>query len=110
MAVVLSNCALTVRARAHPLVERDARGTPIPTVGDNIAERGPFPGAANLQGDGTWKLRLDPRCWPVTERDTVTDGARTWVVRDEPRLIEVPGCSAADYVSVVGTLDPPARR
>lgn len=106
MAVVLSNCQLQVEAREHP-EERDARGTPVPSDTDTITVRGPFPGSALQQPDGSWSLRLDPQCWPVRAGDKVTDGTRVWFANPDPRLHQVPGIPDVDYVQVAATLDPP---
>ncbi|HET9655448.1 MAG TPA: hypothetical protein VFP72_08845 [Kineosporiaceae bacterium] len=104
MAVVLPNCQLRVRKRAHP-APRDAHGTPIPAALG--AALGPWPGAAKEQEErGTWSLRVDPAAWPLNPGDEVSDGARTWVVATAV-LHAVQSCSAADYVAVVGRLNPP---
>lgn len=107
MAVVLSNARLSVEARSHAFA-RDARGTPVPTDADTITVRGPFPGAVKEQPDGSYSLRLDPRCWPVRAGDKIvaTDG-RVWYAAPDPILHQVPLVSDVDYVKVLGTIDPP---
>lgn len=109
MAVVLSNAQLTVTVRAHPAA-RDAHGMPVPAAGPP-EQRGPYPGAVTPpQGptSNVWSLRVDPRCWPIREDDTITDNqGRTFSVRPDPRLITVPGHPDVDYISVSADLDPP---
>lgn len=105
MAVILSNCDLAVVARAHPAA-RDEHGVPVLSDAGAVT-RGPFPGAAKEQVDqGTWGLRLDPRCWPVRPGDTVTDGSRSWTVQTALQS-DIPGYDAVDYVAVTAVLEPP---
>lgn len=107
MVVVLANAQLRVEARSHDFV-RDARGAPVASDADTITTRGPFPGAVKEQPDGTYTIRLDPRCWPVRAGDAIvaSDG-RIWYAAPDPRKQEVPGVPDVDYVQLVGTIDPP---
>lgn len=109
MVVVLANCQLSAVVRAHPLA-RDKRKTPVPSTDDEVETRGPFPGSALEQADGTWKLRLDMRCGPLRQGDKATDGTRTWVANADPIAHQVPGAPDVDYISMVATLDPPRAR
>lgn len=107
MAVVLADRALTVVVRSHPW-ERDARGVPMPTGNDTLTTRGPWPGAAEENADQTWVLRVDPRAWPVRAGDTITDDqGHTFVVYGEPKLHQIPGFPAVDYIETQATLNPP---
>lgn len=105
MAVILANCALGVRKRAHSFA-RDAHGSPVaPAQPSPVSAL--LPGSAIETGENnTWSLRVDPSLWPVYEGDEVTDGTRTWVVVTA-RLHSIVGYSDVDYVSVTGTLTPP---
>ncbi|PRH78864.1 hypothetical protein C6N75_12725 [Streptomyces solincola] len=106
MAVVLADRSLTVYVLAHPW-GRDARGVPVPPPPDaRPAARGTWPGAANEQADGSWTLRADPAAWPIEPGDVIGDGTRLWTVVTA-LLKRVPGFSAADYVAIVATLNPP---
>lgn len=105
MAVVLADRALTVTVRAHPW-QRDSRGVPVPLPTDAQETRGPWPGAAKEQADGTWTLRVDPRAWPMRPGDKITDGVGTWVTTTA-RLHQLPGFSSVDYIAVTATLEPP---
>ena len=105
MAVLLPNASLTLLVRDHPFPTRDAHGVPVATVA--IEEtRGPLPGATLERAVNDWVLRLAPEMWPVKAGDEVSDGERTWVV-SAASLHRVPGHPDADYVSVVGALNPP---
>lgn len=106
MTVVLPDRDLTARARRHPWV-RDERGMPVPAAEPNWTTRGPYPGAAEEQADGTWALRIDPRAWPLLAGDQVTDGDKTWILVGEPKLHAIPGVPDVDHVAATGTLDPP---
>ncbi|NEA53592.1 hypothetical protein G3I60_05325 [Streptomyces sp. SID13666] len=107
MAVLLADRLLSVRVLPHPWT-RDANGTPVPPNPATPPQiRGTWPGAATEQPDGSWSLRLNPAAWPVREGDTVTDDAGlSWTVT-AARNQRVPGCTAADYVQVTATLNPP---
>lgn len=107
MAVVLADRTVTVIKRAHP-EQRDARGTPLPTAQDALTTVGPLPAAAARQPDMSWKLRIDPRAWPMRKGDQITDDqGNTWYAREEPEYHPNPISSAADCIQVVGMLDPP---
>ena len=106
MSVLLPDRQLTVTVRAHPQ-ERDDRGVPKPTPQDALTVRGPYPGAAEEQPDGSWTLRVDPRCWPMRPGDQITDGTLTWYASTQPQLRGVPGVPDVDFIRVIGTLDPP---
>lgn len=107
MAVILPDRALTAHVRAHPFT-RDARGTPMPTAGDQVDVRGPYPGAAQENPDGSWALRVDARCWPLRASDKITDDqGSVWVLGGSPKLHMVPGVSDVDFIEAVGTLEPP---
>lgn len=106
MAVLLPNCELTALVLPHPW-PRDARGVPKPPSPDDAEARGPFPGAAAENPDGSWVLRVDIRCAPLRAGDRLTDGERTWVVSGAPAEHRVPGVPDVDHIGVTATLDPP---
>lgn len=107
MAVMLPDRMLTVTVRAHP-EKRDARGTPMATAQDAEDVRGPYLGAAFRQLDGSWKLRVDPRCWPMRMGDKITDDqGNTWYAAHEPQYRKHPVDDVCDCINVTGTLDPP---
>lgn len=107
MPVLLPNTTLTVHVRTHPWV-RDEWGVPAPTVQDTVQPVGPYPGSVTERTDGGWDIRLEPAVWPIRAGDRIesADG-RVWVANPDPQLHAVPGHPDADYVSVIGTLDPP---
>jgi hypothetical protein len=106
MAVLLPNRHLTAYVMAHPW-GRDAHGVPVPPPPDaRPRPREPRPGAATEQVDGSWTLRVDPADWPLKAGDVLSDGTLTWTVVTA-LLKSVPGHSAADYIAVVATLNPP---
>ncbi|AXI91313.1 hypothetical protein SAM9427_36695 (plasmid) [Streptomyces sp. ETH9427] len=106
MAVLLPDRELTVYVLDHPW-GRDAHGVPVPPPPDaRPAPRGTWPGAATEQADESWTLRVDPAAWRVREGDVIGDGIRTWTVVSA-LLRKVPGHSAADYIAVTATLNPP---
>lgn len=104
MTVLLPTCALTVRVLPHPEV-RDAMGAPVAPA-DTADVRGPWPGAAHEQQDGTFTLRVDPRAWRINPGDRITDGLRTWVV-STALLASVPDVPDVDYIAVTASLEPP---
>lgn len=105
MSVLLAHLNLRVTRREH-MWGRDAHGVPVPT-GATETTTAYYPGAAAEQdADNTWRLRLDPRLWPVRDGDKVDDGTRTWVVT-QARLHEVPGHTDVDHIGVTARLDPP---
>jgi len=108
MAVVMPNCSLSAIVRSHPYA-RDARGRAVPTDGDGTVARGPFPGYAAENSDGSWRIRGAAELWPLQVGDAVTDGTRVWAIA-QVRLIEVPGAPDVDSVSIIGTLEPPKVR
>jgi len=104
--VLLADRQLTARVAEHPW-QRDAHGVPVPPFpGSPRQERGPYPGAAAEQPDGSWTLRADPRTWQLRTGDILTDGTLSWTVATA-YLRAVPGYSDADYVQVTAVLDPP---
>jgi hypothetical protein len=112
VSVVLPNAHLTALVLERPWL-RDAQGVAYP--GSARAQtRGPWPGAVHSTQTGplpddqppTWSARVDPRAWPLRAGDKLTDGARTWVIVTA-RLVQVPGVSAADWITCQCTLDPP---
>jgi hypothetical protein len=104
--VLLPDRDLVARVAAHPWA-RDAHGVPVPpNPASPREERGPWPGAAAEQLDGTWTLRADPRVWPLQPGDVLSDGSVSWTVATA-LLRRVPGHSDADYVQVTAVLDPP---
>lgn len=105
MAVILPNRLLTLYALAHPWA-RDANGVPVPP-NQRPEPRATWPGSALEQPDDVWSLRLAPDAWPVEPGDVVGDETgMTWTVTTA-RNHQVPGCSAADYVQVTATRNPP---
>jgi hypothetical protein len=91
----------TLGVRRRDLVEDDL-GDLIPPTGTGT-DAGAFPGRAREQQDGSWRLALDPRLWPVRENDVVYDQAtgQSWVVRETTLLtnhIE----PVVDYIRIVG--------
>ncbi|MBV1940762.1 hypothetical protein KUF83_29965 [Streptomyces sp. BV286] len=106
MTVLLPDRQLTAYVLAHPW-GRDAHGVPVPPPPDVRPEpREPKPGAATEQVDGLWTLRVDPTDWPLEAGDELSDGTLTWTVVSA-LLKRVPGYGAADYIAVVGNLNPP---
>lgn len=105
MAVILVNSSLTVRRLQHDFA-RDEHGMPVaPTVSSSTV--GPFPGSVLEQQDGSWTVRLDPRCWEVEPGDQVIDDRGRVFVLSEARLFQVPGAPMADYIGGRAVLDPP---
>lgn len=106
MAVLLADRELTAHVATHPW-GRDKHGTAVaPNPSAPREQRGPYPGAAREQPDGSWTLRADPRTWTLRTGDTLTDGTWTWVVT-AAFLRDVPGYPDADYVQITAVLDPP---
>ncbi|MFJ5121963.1 hypothetical protein [Kitasatospora sp. NPDC088548] len=108
MAVILANRQFTAHVSPHPW-PRDAHGTPIaPAPGSVPAGNSrPLPGSAIKQQDGTWSLRVDPTLWPLRVGDRIVATTNeSWTV-DTARLCAVAGHTAADYIAVTATLDPP---
>lgn len=120
MSVLLPNARVMHGRRPHPWA-RDAQGVPIPTGSDPV-ESGPWdaslieqPSTASVGTAGgtpgaLYTFRLDPRCWPLEEGDTLRDldTGRTFVVMlEEARLFTVPGYDDADYIGGKARLDPP---
>jgi hypothetical protein len=106
VAVLLPDRELTVWELNHPW-ERDAHGVPVPpNPNARPAPRGTWPGAATELADGSWTLRVDPQAWRIRPGDELGDGTRTWTAVTA-LLKTVPGHSAADYIAVTATLNPP---
>src|SRR5690349_10442270 len=108
MAVRLADRALTVVKRAHPWV-RDGRGVPMPTAADDLTTVDPTPGAAAVNPDGTWTLRVDPAAWELRAGDQISDDqGNEWVVTGVPVLNALPGGTGAiDFIACTATLEPP---
>jgi hypothetical protein len=54
-----------------------------------------------------YRLRADPRHWPLRAHDTLTDDTgRVFVVRTAV-LVAVPGQDDVDFIRVTADLDPP---
>lgn len=108
MAVVLPDGTYQVATRPHPFA-LDSHGVAVPAA---LGAYGPArPGAARLQPDLSWRLRLSPDQWPLEAGDKVTGGpdTLTWTVTGEPRRITHPVASDVDYVAVTAALDPPEQ-
>ncbi|GAA2746161.1 hypothetical protein [Kitasatospora cinereorecta] len=101
MAVHLADRQLGARTRGLPVL--DAYGDEMTgPLGDL---RGPWPGRAQPQPDGTWHLALDPRVGTLLVGDLVVEPASgtewTVLVADELKNTADPGLN---YVRVTGRL------
>lgn len=103
MAVILSDRALTATVHEHQFA-KDSMGSPVRST--VTVSRGPYPGAAAEQPDGTWRLRCDPAMWELRPADELTDGTNVWTVT-EALLHSIPGHPDVDHVAVTATLNPP---
>ncbi|MFB8235535.1 hypothetical protein ACFC58_03195 [Kitasatospora purpeofusca] len=71
MAVLLADRQLGVRTRGLPVLDAHGAETTNPPGG----LRGPWPGRAQPQPDGTWHLAVDPRAGTLLVGDLVVEPA-----------------------------------
>jgi hypothetical protein len=104
MAVILSDGNYGVQKRTHPFL-RDAEGMPVPAEPGEV--QGPWPGGSRREADGTYSIRLDPRCCPLYEGDLVTGPAgEVWLVEGLPQLRTNVASADLDHVALTGSIQP----
>ncbi|MGX4733175.1 hypothetical protein [Kitasatospora griseola] len=98
MGVVLADRQLGVRTRGAPGL--DAHGAEV--TGPPGPLRGPWPGRAVPQPDGTWHLALDPRAGALLVGDLVVEPAtgEEWTVIAADELVSAVD-PALNYVRAV---------